>query len=140
MKLIEHSMARYSSLQSIGEFSQTRRYDISSRCRNPPDSRMLSTSAECARLLSRGTGPWAPVQDGWDVGNDESLIANGRIAGLVDADGHRQKLVANPVKFDDAAVSLTRAPRFAEHTDEVLRELGLNDDELIELKIADAVT
>ncbi len=54
--------------------------------------------------------------------------------------GTTQKLVANPVKFDDAAVSLTRAPRFAEHTDEVLRELGFDDDELIELKIADAVT
>ena len=98
------------------------------------------TFAECARLLGRGTGPWAPVQDGWEVGNDESLVANGRIADVVDAEGNPQKLVANPVKFDDAALSLTRAPQFAEHTDNVLRELGLDDDELIELKIAGAIT
>jgi crotonobetainyl-CoA:carnitine CoA-transferase CaiB-like acyl-CoA transferase len=98
------------------------------------------TFAECVRLLNQGTGPWAPVQDGWDVGNDESLIANGRIANVVDAEGRPQKLVANPVKFDDAAPSLTRAPQFAEHTDDVLRELGFGDEQLIESKVAGAIT
>jgi len=92
------------------------------------------------QLLQQGTGPWAPVQDGWDVGNDEALIANGRIADIVDAEGNPQKLVVNPVKFDSAAPSLTRAPQFAEHTDDVVRELGIDDDRLIELKIAGAIT
>jgi crotonobetainyl-CoA:carnitine CoA-transferase CaiB-like acyl-CoA transferase len=44
------------------------------------------------------------------------------------------------VKFDDAAARLTRAPKFAEHTDEVLRELGIDDHDLIELKIEGAIT
>ncbi|MGX9787829.1 CaiB/BaiF CoA transferase family protein [Mycobacterium sp. MMS18-G62] len=96
--------------------------------------------AECVRLLKRGTGPWAPVQDGWDVGNDPALVANGRIADVVDADGRRRKLVANPVKFDDGALSLSRAPQFAEHTDELLRELGVDDEQLIGLKVAGAIT
>jgi crotonobetainyl-CoA:carnitine CoA-transferase CaiB-like acyl-CoA transferase len=98
------------------------------------------TFAECVRLLKECSGPWAPVQDGWEVGNDESLIANGRIAEIVDADGHPQKLVVNPVKFDEAAPSLVRAPQFAEHTDEVLRELGFDDQQLVELKVAGAIT
>lgn len=98
------------------------------------------TYAECIELLGQGTGAWAPVQDGWDVGHDEALTANGRIVDVVDVDGHTQKLVANPVKFDDGKLSLTRAPQFAEHTDEVLRELGFDDDALIELKIAGAIT
>jgi crotonobetainyl-CoA:carnitine CoA-transferase CaiB-like acyl-CoA transferase len=98
------------------------------------------TFEECERLLNRGTGPWAPVQDGWDVGNDESLIANGRIVEVRDADGNPHKLVASPVKFDRAALSLTRAPQFAEHTDCVLREIGVDDDELIDLKVAGAIT
>ena len=35
---------------------------------------------------------------------------------------------------------LTRAPLFAEHTDEVLRELGLSEEELLQLKIDGAAT
>ncbi len=79
------------------------------------------------------------MQDAWEVAHDESLIANGRIADVRDAQGNQQRLVANPVKFDEAAVHLTRAPLFAEHTDEVLRELGMDDHELIELKIEGAI-
>lgn len=96
--------------------------------------------AEWVETLRSLSGPWAPVQNGWDVGHDEALIANGRIVDVVDADGNNQKLVANPVKFDDAPVQMKRAPQFAEHTDEILREIGLDDDKLIELKIAGAVT
>jgi crotonobetainyl-CoA:carnitine CoA-transferase CaiB-like acyl-CoA transferase len=98
------------------------------------------TFDECKALLSRCGGNWAPVQDAWEVANDESLIANGRIADIVDAHGNPQKLVANPVKFDEGVPRLTRAPQFAEHTDEVLRELGLNDDELLDLKLDGAIT
>jgi crotonobetainyl-CoA:carnitine CoA-transferase CaiB-like acyl-CoA transferase len=44
------------------------------------------------------------------------------------------------VQFDETPATLTRAPQFAEHTDEVLRDLGLSDDELISLKVQGAVT
>jgi crotonobetainyl-CoA:carnitine CoA-transferase CaiB-like acyl-CoA transferase len=44
------------------------------------------------------------------------------------------------VQFDETPACLTRAPQFAEHTDDILRELGKSDDELIDLKIAGAVT
>lgn len=97
------------------------------------------TYADCKLRLSRGTGQWAPVQDAWDLANDESLTANGRIAEVVDAEGNPQRLVASPVKFDDNPETLTRAPQFAEHTDEVVRELGVDDNRLIELKIAGAI-
>jgi crotonobetainyl-CoA:carnitine CoA-transferase CaiB-like acyl-CoA transferase len=124
---------RFETLESLAENLEAALAIVS-------DAIASRTLAECTRLLQQGTGPWAPVQDGWEVGNDESLIANGRIADVIDADGRPQKLVANPVKFDDAALSLTRAPRFAEHTDDVLRELGIDEDELIALKIAGAIT
>ncbi|CDO31249.1 CaiB/BaiF CoA transferase family protein [Mycolicibacterium porcinum] len=98
------------------------------------------TFEECKHLLNLSGGQWAPVQDAWEAANDESLIANGRIADVVDAQGNKQRLVANPVRFDEAAAHLTRAPMFAEHTDEVLRELGIGDHDLIELKIEGAIT
>jgi crotonobetainyl-CoA:carnitine CoA-transferase CaiB-like acyl-CoA transferase len=96
--------------------------------------------ADWVDVLSRGEGQWAAVQTAWEVGQDPSLRANGLIASVVDADGVDRELVANPVQFDETPVALTRAPQFAEHTDEVLRSLGLGDDELIALKIDGAAT
>jgi crotonobetainyl-CoA:carnitine CoA-transferase CaiB-like acyl-CoA transferase len=98
------------------------------------------TFDDCTRLLNLLGGQWAPVQDAWEVANDEALVVNGRIADVVDAQGNRQRLVANPVKFDEAATELSRAPMFAEHTDEVLRELGMDDHDLIDLKFEGAIT
>jgi crotonobetainyl-CoA:carnitine CoA-transferase CaiB-like acyl-CoA transferase len=124
---------RFDSLASMAE-------NADAACNIVADAIGARTFEDCVRRLKMGTGAWAPVQDSWDLGNDEALIANGRIVDIVDVDGHPQKLVANPVKFDDGELSLIRAPQFAEHTDEVLRELGIDDDRLVELKMADAIT
>jgi len=85
-------------------------------------------------------GQWAPVQNSLEIGNDPQLRANGYIAKVVDADGVERELVANPVQFDETPPVLTRAPQFAEHTDDILRELGRSEDEIIQLKIDGAVT
>jgi crotonobetainyl-CoA:carnitine CoA-transferase CaiB-like acyl-CoA transferase len=85
-------------------------------------------------------GQWAIVQDPWEVGQDKALRTNGLIAQVVDAEGTARELVANPVQFDEKPARITRAPQFAEHTDEILRSLGKSDDELIDLKISGAVT
>ncbi|WP_165966593.1 CoA transferase [Actinomadura sp. 7K507] len=96
--------------------------------------------AEWVELLKGGDGQWALVQEPWDVAQDPSLRANDLIAPLEDTDGVQREMVANPVQFDETPAELRRAPQFAEHTDEVLRELGWSDDELIQLKIEGAVT
>src|ERR1700704_3122928 len=85
-------------------------------------------------------GQWAIAQDPWEVGQDPAMRANGLIAGGIDSEGTRRELVANPVQFDEKPAQLTRAPQFAEHTDEILRGLGKSDDELINLKVSGAVT
>jgi crotonobetainyl-CoA:carnitine CoA-transferase CaiB-like acyl-CoA transferase len=124
---------RFASLQAMAEHADLA-YGI------VHDAVASLSFAECKQILNRGTGQWAPVQDAWELAHDEGLIANGRIASIVDAEGNSQKLVASPVKFDDDPAELDRAPRFAEHTDDVLRELGVGEDRLIDLKIAGAVT
>lgn len=96
--------------------------------------------SEWEEVLSRGDGQWSVVQDAWDVGQDVSMRANGMIASVVDADGVTRELVASPVQFEETAITITRAPRFAEHTDELLCEAGFSEDELIQLKIEGAVT
>ena len=98
------------------------------------------TFDEWLEILATIEGQWATVQDSWGVANDVSLRANGMIASFDDADGIRRELVTNPVQFDETPADLRRGPLFAEHTDEVLRELGLTDEQLVELKIAGAIT
>jgi crotonobetainyl-CoA:carnitine CoA-transferase CaiB-like acyl-CoA transferase len=85
-------------------------------------------------------GQWAPNNNALEVGQDPQVRANGYIVPVRDADGQERELVASPVQFDAQSPVIRRAPQFAEHTDELLRELGRNDAEIIELKIEGAVT
>ncbi|MGE0878464.1 MAG: CaiB/BaiF CoA transferase family protein [Acidimicrobiia bacterium] len=98
------------------------------------------TFAEWTEKFRTLEGQWAPVQNSLEVGHDPQLRANGYIAKVIDADGVERELVANPVQFDETPAEIKRAPQFAEHTDDILRDLGKTEDEIIELKIAGAVT
>ena len=85
-------------------------------------------------------GPWSPAKNPVEIVADPQLEANGCLVDVIDADGHARKLVANPVQFDETPPTMTRGPLFAEHTDEILRELGKTDDEIIQLKVDGACT
>jgi len=85
-------------------------------------------------------GPWAPVQNPLEIVDDPQMEANGYLVSVVDAEGQDRRLVANPVQFDETPPTVTRAPQFAEHTDEILRALGRSDDEIIQLKVEGACT
>jgi crotonobetainyl-CoA:carnitine CoA-transferase CaiB-like acyl-CoA transferase len=96
--------------------------------------------AEWVARFAGMEGQWAVAQDPWEVGQDPAVRANGLIAEVIDSEGTTRELVANPVQFDEKPAQITRAPQFAEHTDEILRALGKSDDELLDLKISGAVT
>jgi len=91
-------------------------------------------------VLSGIEGQWSVVQNTWEVGHDASLTAIGQIAEVVDAEGIARKLVANPVQFDRTPPVLTRGPLFAEHTEDILHELGLSDEQILDLRVEGAVT
>jgi crotonobetainyl-CoA:carnitine CoA-transferase CaiB-like acyl-CoA transferase len=85
-------------------------------------------------------GPWAPAQNPSEIVVDPQLEANGCFVSVVDADGIDRKLVANPVQFDERPPTVNRAPLFAEHTDDILRELGRSEAEISQLKADGACT
>ena len=49
------------------------------------------------------------------------------------------RLVAAPVQYDEQPAAPGRAPEFNEHGDEMLMELGLDMDQIIDLRISGAV-
>jgi crotonobetainyl-CoA:carnitine CoA-transferase CaiB-like acyl-CoA transferase len=85
-------------------------------------------------------GQWAPVQDPLEIAADPQMEANGYVRTVTDLEGNERRLVASPVQFDETPPDITRAPQFAEHTDDILRELGRSEDEIIQLKIDGACT
>lgn len=95
---------------------------------------------DCLVRFREMEGQWAPVQNSLDVAADPQVRANGQIAPIVDSDGISRELVVNPVLFDGEPAATTRAPMFAEHTDELLDDAGYSEEQILELKISGAVT
>lgn len=98
------------------------------------------TLEDFKRRMKGAQGQWAVIQNAYEAGTDPQVRANGLIAQVEDIDGNPRELVLNPVQFDETAPQIRRGPAFAEHTDEILAELGYSDEELINLKLANAVT
>ena len=93
------------------------------------------TLPEWSERFATLAGPWAPVQDTLQAAQDAQVRANEYIV-----QAGELELVANPVQFDISAPHTGGAPGFAEQTDDILAELGLDWDRIIELKTAGAVT
>jgi len=93
------------------------------------------TLAEWAERFATLAGPWAPVQDTLQAGQDAQVRANEYILPAGELE-----LVSSPVQFDVTAPQLHAAPEFAAQSEEILLELGLDWDRIIALKEAGAVT
>ncbi len=86
-------------------------------------------------------GQWSPVQNTVDIADDPMVQANGYLQETESADGVPFHLVSTPVMFDGERRRPGRSPRFNEHGDEILaRELGLDEEAILQLKITGVVT
>ncbi|MFZ3387853.1 CoA transferase, partial [Buttiauxella gaviniae] len=93
----------------------------------------------CERFKSL-EGVWAPIQSPAEVLADPQALENGFISS-VDIDEHSQYQVGvSPAQFDEQPIGrLMAGPGFGEHTDEVLREIGLTDAQLRALRDSGAI-
>lgn len=86
------------------------------------------------------TGQWAPVQSFRELAQDEQALANDMVFEVEASDGGPPlRLVRGPVQFDHEPVRTTRAPQAAEHTEQVLLDLGLEWQEIEDLKAKSAI-
>ncbi len=97
------------------------------------------TLDEWRNTLSEFSGQWAVVQDTLQAAADDQSEANGYVRRYETAAGAGFSLVSPPVQFGGRPPSALRAPEFNEHGDEILGDLGLEYDEIIELKIANVI-
>ena len=97
------------------------------------------TLAEWTETFQTLKGQWAPVQNTLEFTEDPQVRANGYMAGTQTKEGTPFELVASPVQFDETPTATRRAPEFNEHCDEILASIGLDQEQIIDLKVKGAV-
>lgn len=96
--------------------------------------------AEWTEIFDREDVWWAPVQHAHDVIHDEQARAAGGFVSVPSVGGDAVEMVASPIDFGGTPWSpRSMPPEFAQHTEEVLLELGHDWDRIIELKELGAI-
>jgi crotonobetainyl-CoA:carnitine CoA-transferase CaiB-like acyl-CoA transferase len=78
------------------------------------------------------------VQTPVEMFDDPQTVANGFLRAVDDPDG-QLRLPIPPILFDEEGGDPPLAPRFAQHTDEVLQEIGLSQDKIDDLRSAGTI-
>lgn len=95
---------------------------------------------EWRAALTSFSGQWATAQDIREAAMDPQSVANGYVQECINAGGVPYKVVAAPIQFDGQPTKPSRAPQFNEHCEAILHEAGYSDEQIIELKVCNAVT
>src|SRR5256714_7566027 len=91
------------------------------------------TLAELKERLAAEDTIFSPIASPVEVINEPQVIANGYLARHPSHESAR--LASSPVQFDGHGLDVRRgAPAIGEHSDEVLREVGVADDEIERLR------
>jgi crotonobetainyl-CoA:carnitine CoA-transferase CaiB-like acyl-CoA transferase len=98
-----------------------------------------ATSGEWRDRLAKMQGQWGPFQTMGQLPSDPQVIANEHIREVALGDDSTFRLVANPVQFDGTPPELRKGPEHAQHTEEILLEMGLEWDRISELKTAGVI-
>lgn len=91
-------------------------------------------------VLDSQEGQWSVVQSPRETLSDQQAWDNGFFTMVNYDNGARLPLVPAPVQFDEAAGDLRPAPGHGEHTDDLLRACGYDDETIMNLKIGGAIT
>ena len=93
------------------------------------------TLAEWEERFVTLEGVWSPEKSPAEVIEDEQALLNGFVTPVAYPDGDTYLTGASPAQFDGRPVGELRAsPDHGQDTDEVMRELGLTDDQIHALR------
>lgn len=95
--------------------------------------------AEWLDILDKIEGVWAPMQNSQEVLADPQAIENGFVTPVTMDDGDHYMVGASPCQFDERPIGPLRAgPKFNEHGEDILREVGVTDEQIAQLRAAGA--
>ncbi len=97
------------------------------------------TLDEWKERLADFEGVWTPFQTLAELYDDPQVVANNYLPAMEDGAGNPVQLVASPAQFDETPVEVDRAPELGEHTELVLTELGIDWDDIADLKSRGAI-
>jgi crotonobetainyl-CoA:carnitine CoA-transferase CaiB-like acyl-CoA transferase len=94
------------------------------------------TLAEWRLAFAGWDAPWEVVQTIAEVAGDPQASANGYLFDVRVEDGTDIKVVAGPVSFNGSAVPVEPrpSPRLGEHSDDILRGIGISDPYLADCR------
>jgi crotonobetainyl-CoA:carnitine CoA-transferase CaiB-like acyl-CoA transferase len=96
--------------------------------------------AHWVELLNEAGVPTGPVLDLEQVFHDPQVLAREMLVELPHPDFGRFRTTGLPIKLSETPGAIERRPPLhGEHTDEVLRECGLGDAEIAELRAAETI-
>src|SRR6202008_1144040 len=85
------------------------------------------TLAEWREILLQQDGQWEVVQDVGEIKDDPQVQANGILQAVDYPDGRQLQMGSVPAQFDGAPLQARPAPAVGAHSDEVLADLGYDE-------------
>jgi CoA:oxalate CoA-transferase len=104
------------------------------------DSFRTRTTAEWEEILREAGFRYAPVRNRSEVERDQGVLENGYLQRIDHPEWGAITMVGTPIRFSDTpAVPGALAPELGQNTEEVLLEIGLEWDEIVRLREAQAI-
>jgi len=97
------------------------------------------TKYEAVNILRKFDIPCSPVLSMKEIAADASLRESGTIVEVEHKQRGKYLTVGSPIKFSDMDVEVTGSPLLGEHTDEILTELGYDNEKIASMHKAGAV-
>ena len=95
---------------------------------------MTKTKFEAMDELNKHDIPCGPILSMEEIAAEPSLRATGTIVEVDHPKRGKYLTVGNPIKLSDSVTEVKRSPLLGEHTEEVLKELGLTAAEINTLR------
>jgi crotonobetainyl-CoA:carnitine CoA-transferase CaiB-like acyl-CoA transferase len=101
---------------------------------------LLRTTDEWVSLLDEAGVPVGPIQTVDQALSDPQVIARGMVAELEHPTAGHIRIVGSPIRLTRTPTSVRMAPPLlGQHTDDILRELGLSGQEIASMRESGAV-